>query len=151
MNLFCKRGTVCLCTNLVINGDAIGPADADIDKNYSLRTIQTRSFNTRILTPLRPEQIPVHTNTWVWDHEIIHSFLMFIGTHSHLHLKYRHIPSPFLWMYTNGTRFVQTLRDDHIAEGAVESGHLNHIKALISPIDVAYLYKTTQCVRCTNI
>ncbi len=76
---------------------------------------------------------------------------MFIGTHSHLHLKYRNIPSPFLWMYSNGTRFVQTLRDDHIAEGAIESGHLNHIKALISPIDVAYLYKTTQCVRCTNI
>lgn len=41
-------------------------------------------------------------------------------------------------MYSDGTRFVQTLRDDHVAERAIESGHLNHIKALISPVDVSY-------------
>lgn len=54
-------------------------------------------------------------------------------------------------MYSNGTWFVQTVRDDHIAEGAVEPGHLDHIKALIRPIDVAYSNKTTLSVRHTNI
>lgn len=38
----------------------------------------------------------------------------------------------------NGAGFVQTMRDDHVAEGAIESGHLNHVEALVGPVDVPY-------------
>ncbi|TNN81336.1 hypothetical protein EYF80_008392 [Liparis tanakae] len=38
------------------------------------------------------------------------------------------------WMlpkvHSDGSRLVQALGDHHIAEGAVQSGHLDHIKAL---------------------
>lgn len=40
-------------------------------------------------------------------------------------------------MDSDGTRLVQALGDHHIAEGAVQSGHLNHIKALVRPVDVS--------------
>lgn len=36
-----------------------------------------------------------------------------------------------------GTRLVQSLGDDHIAERAIQSRHLYHVKALISPVDVS--------------
>lgn len=51
-----------------------------------------------------------------------------------------HLPlcSPFFWVDSDGAGLVQALGDDHVAEGAVESGHLNHIKALVSPVDVPY-------------
>lgn len=45
--------------------------------------------------------------------------------------------SPFLRMDSDGARLVQALGDHHIAEGAIQSGHLNHIKALIRPVDVS--------------
>lgn len=48
---------------LIVNGDTIGPADTDIDQDSPLRAIQTRPFNTGILTPLRPEQVATHKNT----------------------------------------------------------------------------------------
>jgi hypothetical protein len=33
--------------------------------------------------------------------------------------------------------FVQTLRDDHITERAIEPGDFDDIKALVCPVDVA--------------
>lgn len=47
------------------------------------------------------------------------------------------ISSPLLRVHSDGPRFVQALGDDHVAEGPVQPGHLNHIKALIRPVDVS--------------
>lgn len=46
--------------------------------------------------------------------------------------------SPSLWMDSDGAGLVQTVRDDYVAEGAVESSHLNHVEALVCPVNVAY-------------
>lgn len=40
-------------------------------------------------------------------------------------------------MDSDGTRLVQALGDHHIAERAIQSSHLNHIEALIRPVDVS--------------
>lgn len=45
--------------------------------------------------------------------------------------------SPFLRMDGDGARLVQALRDHHVAEGAVESRHLDYVEALIRPVDVS--------------
>lgn len=45
--------------------------------------------------------------------------------------------SPFLRVDSDGTRFVQSLGDHHVAEGAIQSGHLDHIKALVCPVNVS--------------
>lgn len=50
-----------LCSNLVVHRNAIGPADADVDQNCTLRAIQSRSLDAWILAPLGPEQVPVDT------------------------------------------------------------------------------------------
>lgn len=46
--------------------------------------------------------------------------------------------SPFLGVDGDGARLVQALRDHHVAEGAIEPSHLDHIEALIRPVDVPY-------------
>lgn len=46
--------------------------------------------------------------------------------------------SPSLGMDGDGSRFVKTVRDDNVAEGAIKSGHLDHVEALICPVDVPY-------------
>ena len=46
--------------------------------------------------------------------------------------------SPFLRVDSDGSGFVQPLWDDHIAERAIQPGYLDHIKALVSPVDVSY-------------
>lgn len=38
----------------------------------------------------------------------------------------------------DGSGFVQTVRDDYVAEGAIESGHLDHVESLVCPVDVSY-------------
>ena len=50
-------------THRVIDGDSIWPTDAHIDHDQPLGAIQPRALNTRILTPLSPEQIPAHRDT----------------------------------------------------------------------------------------
>ena len=40
-------------------------------------------------------------------------------------------------MDSDGTGLVQALGNHHVAEGAVQSGHLDHIKALVCPVDVS--------------
>lgn len=47
---------------LVVNRNAVGPTDADVDEDQPLASIQPGALNTRVLTPLRPEQIPADTN-----------------------------------------------------------------------------------------
>lgn len=42
---------------LIVDGDAIGPADTDVDEDGSLRSIQARAFDAGILAPLCPEQV----------------------------------------------------------------------------------------------
>lgn len=48
-------------TDLIVNGDTVGPADTDINQNSPLRAIQTRPFNTRVLPPFCPEQVAKHS------------------------------------------------------------------------------------------
>lgn len=52
--------------------------------------------------------------------------------------------SPSLRVDGDGPRLVQALRDHHIAEGAVEPSHLDHVKALICPVDVSCERSTEQ-------
>lgn len=40
-------------------------------------------------------------------------------------------------MHGDGTWFVQALGDHHIAEGAIQSGHLDDVKTLVCPINVS--------------
>lgn len=49
----------------------------------------------------------------------------------------RWLLSPSLGMDGYGAGLVQTLGDDHVAEGAIEPRHLYHVKALIGPVDVS--------------
>ncbi len=44
---------------------------------------------------------------------------------------------PFNWVDSDGSGLVQALGNDYIAEGAIQPGHLNHIKALISPVNIS--------------
>lgn len=46
---------------------------------------------------------------------------------------------PSGWVDSDGSGFVQALRDDDVAEGAVQPGHFNHVEALIRPVNVSYL------------
>lgn len=39
-------------------------------------------------------------------------------------------------MNGDGAGFVQTVRDDYVAERAIKSGHLDHVEALVCPVDV---------------
>lgn len=52
----------------------------------------------------------------------------------------------------DGTGLVQTLGDHHVAEGAVQSRHLDHIKALIRPVDVSCggLRRNKHVLMCSN-
>lgn len=45
--------------------------------------------------------------------------------------------SPSLRVDGDGARLVQALRDHHVAEGAIEAGYLDHVEALIRPVDVS--------------
>lgn len=45
--------------------------------------------------------------------------------------------SPLLRVNSDGPGLVQTLRDDHVAERAIEPGDLDDVKALVGPVDVA--------------
>ena len=49
-----------------------------------------------------------------------------------------HAASPFNWVDSDGSGLVQALGNDNIAEGAIQPGHLDHIKALISPVNISY-------------
>lgn len=46
---------------------------------------------------------------------------------------------PSGWVDGDGSRFVQTLRDNYVAEGAVQPGNFNHVEALIRPVNVPCL------------
>ena len=41
-------------------------------------------------------------------------------------------------MHGDGARLVQALGDDHVAEGAIEPGHLDDVEALVRPVDVPW-------------
>ena len=56
------RVTVVVVPDLIVDGDAVGPADADIDHDQSLGSVQPGALDARVLTPLSPEQIPGHKN-----------------------------------------------------------------------------------------
>lgn len=45
---------------------------------------------------------------------------------------------PFNWVDRDGSGLVKALGNDYIAEGAIQSGHLDHIKALVSPVNISY-------------
>jgi len=45
---------------------------------------------------------------------------------------------PFNWVNSDGPGLVQTLGNDYIAEGAIQPGHLDHVKALVSPVNISY-------------
>lgn len=49
--------------HLVVDGDSIWPADAHVDQDQPLGAIQPGTFNTRVLTPLSPEQIAAQKHT----------------------------------------------------------------------------------------
>lgn len=53
--------------NLVVDGDAVGPTDADIDEDQSLGSIQPRALDTGVLTPLSPEEIPARAHEHTED------------------------------------------------------------------------------------
>ena len=44
--------------NLIVHGDAVGPADADVNQQHPLTAIQPRPLDPRVLAPLSPEQVP---------------------------------------------------------------------------------------------
>ena len=44
--------------DLVVDGDSVGPADADVHHDQPLGAVQTRALDAGVLTPLCPEQIP---------------------------------------------------------------------------------------------
>lgn len=44
--------------NLIVHGDAVGPADANVNQHHSLTAIQPRPLNPWVLAPLSPEQVP---------------------------------------------------------------------------------------------
>ncbi len=64
-------------SHLVVDGDSIWPTDAHIDQDQPLGAIQPGALNTRVLTPLSPEQIPAHRNT----HEMIQKCISEIWYH----------------------------------------------------------------------
>ena len=41
-------------------------------------------------------------------------------------------------MDSDGAGLVQALGDHHVAERAVQSGHLDHVEALVRPVDVPW-------------
>lgn len=47
-------------------------------------------------------------------------------------------PLPFNWVDSDGSWLVQALRNDYIAEGAIQPSHFDHIKALVSPVNISY-------------
>lgn len=46
--------------HLIVDGDPIWPADADVDQDGPLRAIQAGTLNTGVLAPLGPEQVSKH-------------------------------------------------------------------------------------------
>ena len=44
---------------------------------------------------------------------------------------------PFGRVHGDGAGLIQALGDHHITEGTVEPSHLNNVKALVCPVDVA--------------
>lgn len=50
---------------------------------------------------------------------------------------------PFSWVDRDGSGLVQPLGNDNISERAVQPGHFNHIKALISPVNISCKSKPT--------
>ena len=44
----------------------------------------------------------------------------------------------------DGPGFVQTGGDDHVAEGPVEPGHLDHVEALVGPVDIPWEHDATR-------
>lgn len=41
-------------------------------------------------------------------------------------------------MDSDGSGLVQALGNDYIAEGAIQPSHFDHIKALVSPVNISY-------------
>lgn len=48
---------------------------------------------------------------------------------------------PFHWVDSYGSGFIQALGNDNIAERAIQPGHLNDVKALVSPVNISYKSK----------
>lgn len=46
--------------HLIVDGDAIWPANADVDQDGPVGAIQTGTLNTGVLAPLSPEQVSRH-------------------------------------------------------------------------------------------
>ena len=50
-------------------------------------------------------------------------------------------------MDSDGPGFVQTGRDDHVAEGPVQPGDLDHIEALVRPVDIPWEHNAARLVK----
>lgn len=46
---------------LVVHGNPVGPADADVDQHHPLGAVQARALDAGVLSPLCPEQVPEGT------------------------------------------------------------------------------------------
>lgn len=47
----------------VVDGDAVGPADADVDQDGPLGAVQPGALDSGILAPLGPEQVSTEKRT----------------------------------------------------------------------------------------
>lgn len=120
--------------HLVVHRDAVGPADADVNQHHALGAVQPRPLNTWVLAPLSPEQVPVgRRGTWAQSPAHGGEGPVRVGC------GLARLPgsSPLLRMDSDGPGLVQALGDDHVAEGAIEPGDLDDVKALVRPVDVA--------------
>lgn len=54
-------------SHLIVDGDAIWPADADVDQNGPLGAVQAGTLNTGVLAPFSPEQVSRHIKADLGD------------------------------------------------------------------------------------
>lgn len=91
--------------HLVVDGDAVGPADADVDQDGAVGAVQAGALDAGVLAPLGPEQVPEKRPRL--------AISLRSGGRGRRRL------SPSLGMDGYGAGLVQALGDDHVAERAV--------------------------------
>lgn len=128
--------------NLIVHGDAVGPADANVNQHHSLTAIQPRPLNPWVLAPLSPEQVPgVKVEEGVSPQSMEENRPVARGPGPDQNQEWGLVSppcsSPLLRVDCDCPGLVQTLGDDHVAERAIEPGNFDDIKTLVRPVDVA--------------
>ena len=128
--------------NLVVHGDAVGPADADVHQHHPLTAVQPRPLDPRVLAPLGPEQVPgVKVEAGVSPQSTDENGPVARGPGQDQSQEWGLVrparSSPLLRVDSDRPGLVQTLGDDHVAERAIEPGNFDDVETLVRPVDVA--------------